>query len=124
MTDADLAENVLSDVSFVAREGEVTALVGPSGGGKLTCAKLAARFWDVDSGRVLVGGVDVLTVDPEVLLRDFSVVFQDVVLFDESVLDNIRLGRRDATDEEVLAAARAALCDEFVRRLPEGTPPR
>ena len=120
VTDADLAENVLSDVSFVAREGEVTALVGPSGGGKSTCAKLAARFWDVDSGRVLVGGVDVSTVDPEVLLRDFSVVFQDVVLFDESVLDNIRLGRRDATDEEVLAAARAALCDEFVRRLPEG----
>ena len=111
---------VLSNVSFTAKEGQVTALVGPSGSGKSTCSKLAARFWDADSGRVRVGGVDVSQVDPEVLLRDFAVVFQDVLLFDDTVMGNIRLGRRDATDEEVLAAARAANCDEFVRRLPQG----
>ncbi len=111
---------VLRDVSFTAREGEVTALVGPSGSGKSTCASLAARFWDADSGRVTVGGVDVSTVDPEVLLRDFAVVFQDVVLFDGTVMENIRLGRRDATDDEVLEAARAANCDEFVLRMPQG----
>lgn len=113
-------ERVLEDVSFVAREGEVTALVGPSGSGKSTCARLAARFWDVSSGRVTVGGVDVAGVDPEVLLADFAEVFQDVTLFDESVMENIRLGRRSATDEEVLAAARAANCDEFVGRMPQG----
>ena len=113
-------EKVLEDVSFVAREGEVTALVGPSGSGKSTCARLAARLWDASSGRVTVGGVDVSTVDPEVLLRDFSVVFQDVTLFDDTVMGNIRLGRRGATDEEVLAAARAARCDGFVSRMPEG----
>lgn len=114
------AEKVLSDVSFTARQGEVTALVGPSGSGKSTCSKLACRFWDASSDRVTVGGVDVSTVDPEVLLRDFAVVFQDVLLFDDTVMGNIRLGRRDATDEEVLAAARAANCDEFVSRLPHG----
>ncbi len=114
------AERVLDHVSFVAREGEVTALVGPSGSGKSTCSRLAARMWDATSGRVSVGGVDVTTVDPEVLLRDFAVVFQDVTLFDDTVMGNIRLGRRDATDEEVLAAARAANCDEFVSRMPEG----
>ena len=113
-------EQVLSRVSFTAREGQVTALVGPSGSGKSTCAKLAARFWDADSGRVTLGGVDVSTVDPEALLSDYAEVFQDVVLFDESVMDNIRLGRSGATDEEVLAAAKAALCDEFVQKLPEG----
>lgn len=113
-------EEVLSGVSFVAREGEVTALVGPSGSGKSTCARLAARLWDATSGRVTVGGVDVSSVDPEVLLRDFSVVFQDVTLFDDTVAGNIRLGRRGASDEEVLAAARAANCDEFARRLPQG----
>ncbi len=113
-------EQVLSDVSFTAREGEVTALVGPSGSGKSTCSRLAARFWDATGGRVTVGGVDVSTVDPEVLLRDFAVVFQDVLLFDDTVMGNIRLGRRDATDEEVLAAARAANCDEFVNRMPQG----
>ena len=111
---------VLRDVSFVAREGQVTALVGPSGSGKSTCARLAARFWDATGGRVLVGGVDVAGVDPEALLADFSVVFQDVLLFDDTVMGNIRLGRRDATDEEVLAAAHAANCDEFVSRLPQG----
>ena len=114
------AEQVLSHVSFTAREGEVTALVGPSGSGKSTCARLAARFWDASDGRVSVGGVDVSTVDHESLLRDFSVVFQDVLLFDDTVMGNIRLGRRDATDEEVLAAARAANCDDFVSRMPQG----
>lgn len=111
---------VLEGVSFTAKEGEVTALVGPSGSGKSTCARLAARLWDATEGRVLVGGVDVSSVDPEILLRDFSVVFQDVVLFDDTVAGNIRLGRRGATDKEVLAAAKAANCDEFVRQLPEG----
>lgn len=114
------SEKVLEDVSFTAREGEVTALVGPSGSGKSTCARLAARLWDASSGRVSVGGVDVSTVEPESLLADFSVVFQDVTLFDDTVMENIRLGKRGATDEEVLAAARAANCDEFVSRMPEG----
>lgn len=111
---------VLDGVTFTAKEGEVTALVGPSGSGKSTCARLAARLWDATEGRVTVGGVDVETIDPEVLLRDFSVVFQDVVLFDDTVAGNVRLGRRGATDEEVLAAARAANCDGFVSRMPEG----
>ncbi len=113
-------EKVLEDVSFTAREGEVTALVGPSGSGKSTCARLSCRLWDASAGRVTVGGVDVANVDPEVLLGDFSVVFQDVTLFDDTVMENIRLGRRGATDEEVLAAARAANCDEFVSRMPDG----
>ena len=113
-------KEVLHDVSFVAREGEVTALVGPSGSGKSTCARLAARLWDVTGGAIRVGGVDISAVDPEVLLTDYSMVFQDVVLFDDTVMENIRLGRRGATDEEVLAAARAANCDEFVQRLPQG----
>lgn len=113
-------EPVVSNVSFVAKEGDVTALVGPSGSGKSTLTKLAARFWDADDGRVLVGGVDASTIDPETLLKDYSVVFQDVLLFDDTVMGNIRLGRRDATDEEVLAAAKAAKCDDFVRKLPQG----
>ncbi len=113
-------EPVLADVSFTAREGEVTALVGPSGSGKSTAAKLAARFWDVDAGRITVGGVDVAGVDPETLLTDYTEVFQDVVLFNGTVMENIRLGRREATDEEVLAAARAANCDEFVRKMAQG----
>lgn len=111
---------VLEDVSFTAKEGEVTALVGPSGSGKSTVSRLAARFWDATAGTVTVGGVDVSTVDPEVLLRDYAIVFQDVLLFDDTVMGNIRLGRHDATDEEVLAAAKAANCDEFVSRMPEG----
>ena len=111
---------VLDGVTFTACEGEVTALVGPSGSGKSTCARLSARLWDATEGRVTVGGVDVASVDPEVLLRDFSVVFQDVTLFDDTVMENVRLGRRGATDEEVLAAARAANCDEFVSRMPQG----
>lgn len=113
-------EKVLDRVSFTAKEGEVTALVGPSGSGKSTCSKLAARFWDVTSGQVRVGGVDVAGVDPEVLLGDYAVVFQDVLLFDDTVMGNIRLGRRGATDEEVLAAAAAANCDEFVGRMAGG----
>ena len=111
---------VLDRVSFTACEGQVTALVGPSGSGKSTCAKLAARFWDPDAGTVRLGGVDVSGIDPEVLLSAYAEVFQDVVLFDETVMENIRLGRADATDGEVLAAARAANCDEFVHALPEG----
>lgn len=113
-------EGVLKDVTFDAKQGEVTALVGPSGGGKSTAAKLAARFWDANSGRVTLGGVDVSSVEPEALLKHFAIVFQDVVLFHDTVLENIRLGRRDATDEEVMEAARAAQCEEFVNRLPEG----
>ena len=112
--------DVLRGVSFTAKEGEVTALVGPSGSGKSTCARLAARLWDIQSGRIKVGGVDISTVDPEVLLTDYSMVFQDVVLFDDTVMENIRLGKHGATDAEVLAAAKAANCDEFVSRLPEG----
>ena len=113
-------KQVLRDVSFTAKEGEVTALVGPSGSGKSTCARLAARLWDITAGRITVGGVDISTVDPEVLLTDYSMVFQDVVLFDDTVMENIRLGKRGATDEEVRAAAKAANCDEFVERLPQG----
>ena len=118
--DGRAGERVLADVSFTAREGQVTALVGPSGSGKSTCARLAARFWDATGGTVRVGGVDVSMVDPETLLRDYAIVFQDVLLFDDTVMGNIRLGRRDATDAEVLAAARAANCDEFVSRMPQG----
>lgn len=113
-------QEVLSGVSFTAREGEVTALVGPSGSGKSTCARLAARLWDADRGEILVGGVDIEDIDPEVLLSDYSMVFQDVVLFDDTVMENIRLGKYGATDEEVLAAAKAANCDEFVDKLPNG----
>ena len=113
-------KEVLHDVSFTAKEGEVTALVGPSGSGKSTCARLAARLWDISKGVIRGGGVDISTIDPEVLLRDYSMVFQDVVLFDDTVMENIRLGKRGATDEEVRAAAKAANCDEFVHRLPQG----
>ena len=112
--------DVLNGVSFTAKEGEVTALVGPSGSGKSTCARLAARLWDVSKGKITVGGVDISTVDPEVLLTDYSMVFQDVVLFDDTVMENIRLGKHGASDEEVLAAAKAANCDEFVEKLPDG----
>ena len=116
----DQDEAVLEGVSFTAREGEVTALVGPSGSGKSTCARLTARLWDHDAGSLTVGGIEVLDVDPETLMGDFSMVFQDVTLFDDTVMENIRLGRRGASDAEVLAAAAAANCDEFVSRLAEG----
>ena len=114
------SETVLKDVSFVAKQGEVTALVGPSGGGKSTALKLAARFWDVTKGSIKLGGTDISYVDPEALLENISIVFQDVVLFNNTIMENIRLGRRGATDEEVYAAARAAQCEEFIERLPEG----
>ena len=113
-------QQVLRGVTFTAREGEVTALVGPSGSGKSTCARLAARLWDVNEGSIRVGGVDISSVDPEVLLTDYSMVFQDVVLFDDTVMENIRLGKHGASDAEVLAAAKAANCDEFVDKLPDG----
>ena len=113
-------ETVLRDVSFTARQGEVTALVGPSGGGKTTVSRLAARFWDATRGRITVGGMDVTLTDPEALLALYSIVFQDVTLFDNTIMENIRIGRKDATDEEVIAAARLANCEEFALRLPEG----
>lgn len=112
-------ETVLKNVSFTAKQGEVTALIGPSGGGKSTAAKLAARFWDADKGKITVGGVDVKSVEPEKLLTAFSIVFQDVTLFNNTVMENIRIGRKDATDEEVMAAAKLANCEEFVEKLPD-----
>ena len=113
-------EQVLDNVSFTAKQGEVTALIGPSGGGKSTAAKLAARFWDVDRGKITIGGQDVRKVDPEKFLSSYSIVFQDVTLFNNTVMENIRIGRQGATDAEVLAAAKEAQCDEFVEKLPEG----
>ena len=110
----------LKDVSFKAKQGEVTALVGPSGGGKSTVAKLSARFWDIDKGVITLGGEDISLVDPETLLNNYSIVFQDVTLFNSSVLDNIRLGKKDAPDTEVMRAAQLARCDEFVKKLPQG----
>lgn len=116
----DGGKTVLENVSFTAKQGEVTALVGPSGGGKTTVSRLAARFWDTDKGRVLVGGVDVSTVDPETLLSVFSIVFQDVTLFNNCIMENIRIGKKDASDEDVLAAAKLANCDDFALKLPQG----
>lgn len=113
-------ETVLSNVSFTVKQGEVTALIGESGGGKSTAAKLAARFWDVDSGEITIGGIDLKTVDPEELLKAYSIVFQDVTLFNNTVMENIRIGKRGASDEEVLLAAKEAQCDEFVSKLPQG----
>lgn len=112
-------EQVLSDVSFTAKQGEVTALIGPSGGGKTTVSRLAARFWDIDKGRITVGGMNVSEIDPEKLLSLYSIVFQDVTLFNNTVMENIRIGRKDATDEEVKAAARLAHCEEFVEKMPD-----
>lgn len=113
-------ETVLKDVSFTAKQGEVTALIGPSGGGKSTAAKLAARFWDIDRGKITVGGADVSKVDPEKLLTAYSIVFQDVTLFNNTVMENIRIDRKDATDAEVIQAAKEAMCDEFISKLPQG----
>jgi ATP-binding cassette subfamily B protein len=113
-------KQVLQNVSFTAKQGEITALIGPSGGGKSTSAKLAARFWDIDKGTITMGGQDIGEIEPETLLKNYSVVFQDVVLFNASIMDNIRLGRHGATDEEVLHAARLAQCGEFVSKMPEG----
>ena len=113
-------ETVLSDVSFVAKQGEVTALIGPSGGGKTTVSRLAARFWDIDSGLITVGGMDISKIEPETLLSMYSIVFQDVTLFNNAILENIRIGKKEATDEEVRAAAKLAHCDEFIDKLPDG----
>ena len=113
-------KQVLHHVSFTARQGEVTALVGPSGGGKSTTAKLAARFWDINDGEILLGGHDIAAIDPETLLKNYAIVFQDVLLFNASVADNIRIGKRNATDEEVHRAAQLAQCDDFIHRMPQG----
>ena len=113
-------ETVLKNVSFTAKQGEVTALVGPSGGGKTTISRLAARFWDISQGRITVGGSDISKIDPEKLLSIYSIVFQDVTLFNNTVMENIRIGKKDATDSEVLAAAKLANCDEFANKLPDG----
>jgi ATP-binding cassette subfamily B protein len=116
----DDLKDVLTDISFTARQGEVTALVGPSGGGKSTVSKLAARFWDPVSGSVSLGGQDLSKLDSEKLLENFSIVFQDVILFNNTILENIRVGKKDATYEEVIEAAKLAECDEFVQKLPDG----
>lgn len=113
-------KQVLDNVSFTARQGEITALVGPSGSGKSTAAKLAARFWDATSGHITLGGTDISGIEPESLLKCFSIVFQDVTLFNTSVMENIRIGKREATDEEVRRVARLARCDEFVLKMPQG----
>ena len=115
----DTSETVLEDVSFTVKQGEVTALVGPSGGGKTTVSRLAARFWDASSGKITVGGMDVSKIDPEKLFSLYSIVFQDVTLFNNTIMENIRIGRKDATDEEVIAAAKLATCDEFAMKLPD-----
>ena len=113
-------ETVLKDVSFTAKQGEVTALVGPSGGGKTTVSRLAARFWDINKGKITIGGMDISKIEPETLLSLYSIVFQDVTLFNNTIMENIRIGRKDATDEEVIAAAKLANCDEFAVKLPDG----
>ena len=114
------SHEVLRDIDFTVAKGDVTSIIGASGSGKSTLARLAARFWDVQSGSVSLGGVDLRQIAPEELLKNYSIVFQDVVLFADTVMENIRLGKRDATDEEVLAAAKAAQCDAFVSKLPDG----
>ena len=117
---AQRAATVLRDVSFTAKQGQVTALVGPSGGGKSTVAKLAAKFYPLDGGRILLGGTDIAPLNSTMLMKNFSIVFQDVVLFNNTIMENIRVGKKDATDEEVIAAAKAAQCDEFISKLPDG----
>ena len=113
-------EKVLKDVSFVAKQGEVTALIGPSGGGKTTISRLAARFWDIEKGKITVGGMDISKIDPETLMSLYSIVFQDVTLFNNTIMENIRIGKQNATDEEVIKAAKLAHCDEFAEKLPDG----
>ena len=113
-------EDVLKDVTFTAKQGEVTALIGPSGGGKTTVSRLASRFWDINKGQIKVGGMDISKIDPETLMSLYSIVFQDVTLFNNSIMENIRIGRQSATDEEVIAAAKLAHCDEFAEKLPNG----
>ena len=116
----DTGDVVLKDVSFTAKQGGVTALIGPSGGGKTTISRLAARFWDADKGKITVGGMDISKIDPETLMSLYSIVFQDVTLFNNTVIENIRIGKMDATDEEVIAAAKLAHCDEFAEKLSNG----
>jgi ATP-binding cassette subfamily B protein IrtB len=116
----DTGDVVLKDVSFTAKQGGVTALIGPSGGGKTTISRLAARFWDADKGKITVGGMDISKIDPETLMSLYSIVFQDVTLFNNTVIENIRIGKMDATDEEVIAAAKLAHCDEFAEKLLDG----
>ncbi len=113
-------KQVLQNVSFTAKQGDITALVGPSGGGKSTSAKLSARFWDINKGKILLGNEDISEIEPETLLKNYSVVFQDVILFNASIMDNIRIGKRNATDEEVVQVAKLAQCDEFIRKMPDG----
>ena len=112
--------DVLKDVSFTAKQGEVTALIGPSGGGKTTISRLAARFWDVSEGKITLGGEDISKIDPETLLSDYSIVFQDVILFNNSIKENIRIGREGASDEDIMRAAKLANCEEFINKLPNG----
>lgn len=111
-------EQVLKDVTFTAKQGEVTALIGPSGGGKTTVSRMATRFWDYNKGKIMVGGMEVAQIDPEKLMSLYSIVFQDVILFNNTIMENIRIGKKDATDEEVMQAARLAYCEEFVEKLP------
>lgn len=112
-------EQVLKDVTFTAKQGEVTALIGPSGGGKTTVSRMATRFWDYNKGKITVGGMEVAQIDPEKLMSLYSIVFQDVILFNNTIMENIRIGKKDATDEEVMQAARYAHCEEFVEKLPD-----
>ena len=112
--------SVINGVSFIAKQGEITALIGSSGSGKTTVAKLAARFWDIDRGKILIGGKDISEVDPETLLKNFSIVFQDVILFNTSIKDNIKIGKKNATDEEITRVAKIARCDDFINKMPEG----
>lgn len=116
----DKKGSVLKDVTFTAKQGEVTALIGPSGGGKTTVSRLASRFWDIEKGKITVGGMDISKIDPETLMSLYSIVFQDVTLFNNTIMENIRIGKSDATDKEVIAAARLAHCDEFAEKLPNG----
>lgn len=112
--------SVINGISFIAKQGEITALIGSSGSGKTTVAKLAARFWDIDRGKILIGGKDISEVDPETLLKNFSIVFQDVILFNTSIKDNIKIGKKNATDEEITRAAKIARCDDFINKMPNG----
>lgn len=112
--------SVINGVSFTAKQGEITALIGSSGSGKTTLTKLAARFWDIERGKILIGGEDISKIDPETLLENFSIVFQDVVLFNSSIKDNIKIGKKDATDDEIMQAAKIARCCDFIDKMPEG----
>lgn len=113
-------QEVIRDVSFVAKQGEITALVGPSGCGKSTLSKLACRFWDVPKGHIYIDGKDINKIDPETLLQYFSIVFQDVVLFNDTIYNNIKIGKKNATEQEIYAAARLAQCENFIQKLPDG----